>query len=206
MKVLVQNVEKKARLASRLVQMADEPDVCLIQEINLKTEESSFFEVAHNTSKIGYGTAIYGKLSLTDVRQVNSPHAETGGLIVKKTTVACYDKENMNIQVVSFHGYNGQPFKSISKLVDHVVAVLSVIPDGTRVLFAGDFNTWTKDHIDTVTGVMARYRFTHAFSWPYPGRDLPLDHVFVRGLKVDYHETYQNESDHLGALLQISSC
>jgi endonuclease/exonuclease/phosphatase family metal-dependent hydrolase len=198
MKVVVQNLQKRPGLASSLVHK-HEPDVLLAQEISLKTEEP-IFGTAHNTSKLGYGTAIYGMEAVTDVRLVSSPHAEIGGFIVKKTTVACC----AGVQFVSFHGYNGQPMKSVSKLTDHVAAVLAVIPPGTPALFAGDFNTWTELHINAVKALMAKAGFTLAYSWPYPGRDLPLDHAFVRSLRLESQSSYRNDSDHLGAVLELT--
>ena len=63
------------------------------------------FSKANFISKRGYGTAIYAKESdqIKNVENVLSPHAETGGFIFKKTTIAEYK----GIQFVTFHGYNG---------------------------------------------------------------------------------------------------
>lgn len=202
MRVIVQNVQKRPGLASSLIR-EHKPDVLLAQEINLKTEDKSLFETAaHSTSKMGFGTAVYGRgpTSLTDMILVNSPHAETGWLIVKKTTVALYED---GVHLVSFHGYNGMPFKSVSKLIDHVAAVLAVIPKGTPAVFAGDFNTWSKEHVDAVTNLMMNDGFMLACSWPYLGRKLPLDHAFIRNLRLDSYTTYENESDHTGIILDL---
>lgn len=81
-----------------------------------------------------------------NVRHVESPLAEVVGFIHKKTIIAV----NMGVEFVSFHGYNGQPMKNISKLVDHVDAVLTVLSPSGPVVFAGDFNTWTQAHLDGV--------------------------------------------------------
>uniref|UniRef100_A0A7S1ZMJ6 Endonuclease/exonuclease/phosphatase domain-containing protein n=1 Tax=Trieres chinensis TaxID=1514140 RepID=A0A7S1ZMJ6_TRICV len=196
MKVIVQNLQKRPSLASEIIEQHD-PDAFLAQEIDLRSERVTFG--AHNTSRLGFGTAVYGKAELTDVKLVTCPHAEFGGLIRKKTTVATMK----GVQIVSFHGYNGQPFKSIPNLVDHVEAVLSVLTPGPA-LFAGDFNTWSQPHLDAVNAVMVAAGFLLVFSWPYPGRDFPLDHSFVRDVRLVKSSCYDCASDHRGAILELN--
>jgi endonuclease/exonuclease/phosphatase (EEP) superfamily protein YafD len=176
--------------------------VLLVQEINLKTEEDGLFNKAHNTSKTGHGTAIYCKSgNITNIRQVESPHAEVGGCIRKKTTIATCDQ----IDFVSFHGYNGQPMKVLSKLLDHVRAVLVVLAPTGPTVFAGDFNTWSDEHVQAVGDELQKYHFVLAHSWPYPGRDVPLDHVFIRGdLQITVFDTFANASDHHGAVFELN--
>lgn len=169
----------------------------LAQEFGVFSES---IETVHNTSWFGYGTAIYSRnAELTNVRRVTSPHAELGGFIFKKTTVA----DCAGVQLVSFHAYNGQPMRNVQKLIDHVEAVVSVLDAGRPSLFGGDFNTWTQVHIDAVKKALSDAGFSLAFSWPYPGRDLPLDHVFVRGVRVETSYSYSCESDHRGAVIMV---
>lgn len=218
MRVVVQNLQKTGGLATRLIQEYD-PDVLLAQEINLRTENSVLF-AAHNVSTAGFGTAIGVQegTTCTDVRQVNSPYAEFGGFIRKKTTVAtvsvCKNEDDYvlvnSIRFVSFHGYNGQPFKDVSKLVAHVDAVLEVLESQDRatnclvpVVFAGDFNTWTVAHLDAINSRLDDAGFHHVCSWPYPGKEHPLDHAFIRGMQLKSSLFYRNESDHGGAVLEL---
>lgn len=195
MKVLIQNLQKIECLASQLFETYS-PDVMLVQEINLRSETSPF--PANHVSSLGYGTAIGSQYELTNIETVRSPHAEFGGFVHKKSTVATVD----SVQFVSFHGYNGQPFKNKEKLVSHVEAVLSVLSPGP-VLFAGDFNTWTEDHLVAVKGSMENQGFSLVHSWPYPGRAQPLDHAFARDLKVSGWQNYSCESDHNGVILEL---
>ena len=197
MKVLVQNLQKRDNLATELFQKYD-PDVMLLQEINTRSETLNF--PASYVSRMGYGTAIGSKLHITSIKRIQSPYAEFGGFIRKKTTVASID----NIQFVSFHGYNGQPFKNKDKLVAHVDVVLAQLSPGPSV-FAGDFNTWSKEHVEAVTKTLQKSGFRLIYSWPYPGRDIPLDHAFVRGLNVKDSQSYASASDHRGAILDIVS-
>ena len=197
MKIVVQNLAKKAGLATKLVEQY-QPDVLLAQEFNLSSES---LDTDHNTSRLGYGTAIYSRTPIvTNVRKVTSPNAEIGGFIFKKTIVV----DCMGVQFVSFHGYNGQPLRNVQKLVDHVSAVVSVIDVDHPCIFAGDFNTWSQAHIDAVEKVLADAGFTRAYSWSYPGRELPLDHAFVRGVRHESSFSYTCDSDHRGAVLEIN--
>lgn len=249
MKILIQNLQKQSGLAMEMMQTY-QPDVMLLQEINIRSENAGKnVTETHNTSRLGYGTAIYAynngganehqhhpyKISLVDSHRVDAPFPEFGGFIHKKTTIATalfkaaeYDNNNndndngadgtsIRVELVSFHGYNGQPFKSVPKLVAHVDAVLSVLrPEGPAV-FAGDFNTWTTTttdgHLAAVKQRMEHHGFHLAYSWPYPhkGRknssendELKLDHVFLRNVQLDDSLCFSSISDHLGALIDVS--
>ena len=196
--VMVQNLQKIQGLATELIHDQN-PDVMLAQEINLNSEKDTDFN-AHYTSSIGYGTAIYSKMPVTNVKLVKSPYAEFGGIIHKKTTIA----STGGIVFVSFHGYNGTPFKSIDKLLAHVQAVLSAIStENGPAVFAGDFNSWSQSHLDAIKSALESAGFNLAYSWPYAGRDFSLDHAFVRGLSVRKSSFYSSSSDHNGALLEL---
>jgi endonuclease/exonuclease/phosphatase family metal-dependent hydrolase len=233
MRILIQNLQKRDGLATELFNKHD-PDVMLCQEINLPSE-SCHFQQANNVSSMGFGTAIAigsklvntnANLSTRTIR-VQSPYAEFGGLIHKKTTVTCIIVNSIPVQFVSFHGYNGQPFKNVSKLVAHVEAVLAKMkthPCGDDddnnddsgnsdnnndnagpAVFAGDFNTWSQEHLDQCKQILQNAGFHLAYSWPYPGREqkTPLDHVFVRDLELKKSEYFTCLSDHKGAIVEL---
>lgn len=198
MKILIQNLNKKKGLATKLVKEY-QPDIMLAQEINLRSE--SINTVSNTSSRLGYGTAIYSHTAeITNVKKVNSPNSEFGGFIYKKTTIA----DCMGIQFVSFHGYNGQPMCNVQKLVDHVKAVVAVLDEELPCLFAGDFNSWSQAHLDAVEKVLSNAGFTLDYSWLYPGRTFPLDHAFVRGLQSESSMSFTSDSDHRGAVLEIN--
>jgi endonuclease/exonuclease/phosphatase (EEP) superfamily protein YafD len=201
MKVVIQNLQKKKGLATRLIEEVD-PDVFLAQEIHLSSEAvlaNPRFASAHTTSRRGFGTAIIAKEPLSDVQGVISPHAESGGFIVKKTTLA----RAGGVLFVSFHGYNGTPFRRVDKLCDHVAAVLERVPEDGPAVFGGDWNSWTPAHLDAISLLLESRGFTLAYSWPYPGREVPLDHVFLRGLTLVSASHFRSGADHLGALLSV---
>ena len=237
MKLLIQNLHKEKHLVCDLIQQHSEPDIMLVQEVNIKSEDDNIiinrygYDYASFTSRMGYGTAIYALKKdkkgsnnnndsnnnsnkndnnkiLTNIRHVKSPHNETGGMISKKTTIATYDNK---VELVSFHGYNGQPFKNIQYLVDHVMAVLQVLSSdkaSAPAIFGGDFNTWSIEHVNAVSKVLQEAGFTLAYSWPYPNRSVALDHVYVRngtGIKIKVGESsiYSNKSDHNGIIIEL---
>jgi endonuclease/exonuclease/phosphatase (EEP) superfamily protein YafD len=200
MKVLIQNLQKKQALASQLIQEY-EPDVMLAQEINLSSEDQPLcpYYQASNISFLGFGIAIYSKTPITNIKTINSPFPEFGGFIRKMTTVG----NSNGMQFVSFHGYNGIPFRrSKDKLVSHVKAVLNLLSSGPAV-FAGDFNTWSQEYLDSIVLALENEGFELVYSWPYQGRKLPLDHVFLRNCKLLTSSFYSCSSDHFGALVEI---
>lgn len=217
----MQNLQKRAGLGGDLIEKYN-PDVLLAQEINLKSEDQGLFGAAASyVSKFGYGTSICdGTSPPSHVRRVKSPHAETGGFVYKKTTIAttCFSLNDpttiaatidgdwchvIKIDCVSFHGYNGQPRKIVSNLVDHVRAARAALDDTGPAIFAGDFNTWTPEHLAAVSTELEKSGFQLAHSWKYPGKDTSLDHVFVRELQVQSFTTFSNSSDHDGAVFEV---
>ncbi len=200
--LLVQNLQKKDGLATQLW-TEHQPDIALLQEINLSSEDAAFAEAANVSKLSGFGTAIRAS-NVQDVRTVVSPHTEFGGFIRKKTTIAkCLDAR---IECVSFHGFNGTPFRRVDQLVDHVKAALAELTSSREApaIFAGDLNTWTPEHLQAVSHVLAEAGFVLATSWPYPGREHPLDHVFLRGLELKDVNVFESEADHRGALCTLS--
>lgn len=219
MKILIQNLQKQSGLAGELVE-EHHPDLMLAQEINLSSEDPKYhFDQACFVSKrLGYGTAI-GAIPqgdsteglLDNVCRVESPHAEAGGWITKKTTIADYhhsihktdQDSNCIVECISFHGYNGTPFRRYEEyLVDQVRAVLGKVRSSGQAIFAGDFNTWTPEHLARVSDEMAKHGFEHAYSWEYPNSTLTLDHVFLRELKLESATNYACKSDHRGAIVE----
>lgn len=205
-RIVVHNLQKQPHLGSDLI-AEHKPDFFLAQEINLFSERGQFSEEASFTNRFGYGTAIYSSdkvgSPLSHFHRVESPHAEVGGFIRKKTIIATTRMGESVVQLVSFHGYNGQPFKRVSYLVDHVQAVLDRIEEDC-VIFAGDFNTWTQAHLDAIKVPLEIAGFKHTISWPYPGREFPLDHVFLKGsIELEDSTIFASKSDHQGALLTL---
>lgn len=199
MKILVQNLQKRFHLGSDLIDR-EEPDVMLAQELFPWTERRDF--VTH-LAYFGCGTGLYyakGRDKVENPRQVDAPHAEVGGFVWKKTIVATIE----GIDFVSMHAYNGFPFKSIAKLLDHVRAVIKVLSSSGPAVFAGDFNTWSEEHLRAVQEVLGELGFRLVFSWTYPSRpNLTLDHVFVRDVHASAFSIVHSPSDHAGCLFRI---
>lgn len=198
-KVVVQNLHKRYALATELIKEHD-PDIMLTQAMILPSEAPVFNDANNVSSPLGYGTGIYGGVyEMTDVKKVDAAHSESILKTHKRTTVATMK----SVQFVSFHGYEAKSWKNVEKLLEHIRAVLNVLTPGP-VLFAGDFNTLTNNHVEAVKEVMENAGFELAYSWPYKGAGSPLDHAFVRGLTLVSSSNYVCASDHRGAVLEIS--
>jgi endonuclease/exonuclease/phosphatase (EEP) superfamily protein YafD len=135
---------------------------------------------------------------------VLSPHADLRarfwlGRVRKATCVAQLD---LGITLVSFHGYNGWPRRSPPHLADHVRAVLRAVPQGP-CLFAGDFNTFTKQHHTVVADLMREHGLSLAASVAYDGRRT-LDLAFTRGLSARLVGSGRYQSDHPYMVLEVS--
>ena len=92
--------------------------------------------------------------------------------------------------------------RGCSYLVDHVTEVLRALnPTGPSV-FAGDFNTWTPEHLTAVSDKLQAAGFHLAYSWKYPGKDLYLDHIFLRNLSLEKCSIFSNTADHSGAVFE----
>ena len=136
MRIIVQNLQKSDGLATDLFEEY-EPDVMLVEEINLHSEQHPYFP-ARSVSRMGYGTAIRirsKKLSeVTNIKYAQSPYAELGGMIRKKTTIATI---------------YGQTFKDKDKLVAHVDAVLAELDPGPAIWMQlrGNWLLWILIHV-----------------------------------------------------------
>lgn len=170
MKVLIQNLQKRSGLATDLLNEHD-PDVMLAQEISITYERNHYDDkyYAHNTSSLGYGTAIYSKgHDIRKVKLVEAPCSEFVGTIRKKTTIATCTSHY--IQFVSLHGYNGTPFRTTStaKLVAHVQlcwmfltqSVLRSWPEistrGLRIIWMPSSPSWNTKAIHFVWCILGR--------------------------------------------------
>jgi len=184
-RAIVHNLQKKPEVFLELLS-GHCPDIVLAQEVT-----DGLPLDAANVSSLGYGTGIYSTTDVTNIKRINSPHAEFIPTMRKKTTIGT----SHGVEWVSFHGYNGTPFRSAKKLTAHVRAALQALGSGPCV-FAGDFNTWSQTHFESVKFEMIKHGFTGHYSAPYKDRPLALDHVFVRGLWIESAYYYETASDH----------
>lgn len=126
-------------------------------------------------------------------------------------TFAKYPLSNQkNLLVISVHGINLTSHNSFERQMAQAEEVITA-HDGP-VIFAGDFNTRTKDRtehlfqivkrlkLDEVKFKNAEYRMVWKFTKNY------LDHGFTRGLTVKNAEVFKDSrgSDHRPLALEVS--
>lgn len=211
MKIYVQNLQKQNLVPTILEE--HKPDVALFSEW-VETPEAIYGEASHKyfvdvaksfkKKDRSIGTAIYSKDPEAIEQTVLSPHADFRaqfwkGTIKKATAIATLAN---GLTVVSFHGYNGWPRHNVQKLIDHVRAVLDVIPTGPCV-FAGDFNTFTNEHHSAVFNVMFEAGFSLRTSAPYDKKKV-LDLVYARGCTTQLLKIGRNESDHPFLVFEVT--
>ena len=178
------------------------PDVALFQEYwgayqLAAVESESYIGVSSTKKGFIYGTAIVTGGDLYDQHTVMSPHKEFLIGVQKATAIATV----AGVQFASFHGYNGWPFKDPKKLYEHLIAVVLALKEGPAVI-AGDFNTWTKEHLSTVSNVLGRYGFELMGSAKYDKKKT-LDLFYARGVKCLKFESGWAESDHPFMLCEL---
>jgi len=176
---------------------AQKPDVALFQEFwlsenpTLAAPYSMFLAQSFDKRGSPTGTTIHSVLPIERTMVVLSPHEEILIGVKKATAIGTVD----GVQFASMHGYNGWPRKDVEYLIDHVGAVLSAMNSQGPAVFAGDFNSWTPEHISEVKRVCHEFGFEFFNSVPYDSKKT-FDMVFIRDLKCSDFKTGRGLSDH----------
>ncbi len=147
----------------------------------------------------------------TDVQYLRSEGREFLGFSPKMTLITKYALEGLDkeLMVINIHALNSVTWK---KLAAQILAALRVARDHDGpVLFAGDFNTWSRKKEAFVLRAMERAGFSNTqlqfseYRMHVFGR--PLDYIFTRGLKAKSAEVLfmAMGSDHkpLSAVLSV---
>jgi len=201
-------------------------DVGLFQEFDCKQQSASMattngdFHQFFAHSFDDYGTCIYSRPDFTSTDIAMAPRGDYRvkfwkGLVYKATAIALLDSVALfpkGIIVVSFHGYNGSlQGRDPKDLFDHVSEVLRHVEAmdqgrGIPCVFAGDFNTFEREHHIAVDSAMETHGFRKAFGVPYkPGGDRVLDMVYTRNCmarRVPVANPY-HDSDHPFMLFDV---
>jgi hypothetical protein len=181
-------------------------EVALFQEYNALFAQrvEGYFKFEAISFDDTFGTSVFSREKPIAVHEVKSPHWDYRaqiwkGPIYKNTAVATFEN---GLTVVSFHGFNGtMRGRDPEMLVDHIEAVLKVIPSGSCI-FAGDFNTFTREHQEAVGLVMDKHAFTRAIQVPYDDKKT-LDMVYTRNCTAQLVESGHYKSDHPFMLFDV---
>lgn len=219
-KVLVWNMYKagKDSWASDYRKLIKNVDILMLQEIF--TVPKMIHEIRRDTGRLYFlatsfkdkkknlartGTATASRFSPVSVGWQRSRYREPIIRTPKMVSIAEYDLSGTddNLLTLNIHAIN---FVSTRKLKHMIVTALErAAKHRGPVVFAGDFNTWSKRKLRMMYREMNRYNFKEV-RFPRLGKDDGrmktfgniLDHVFVRDLKVKKAKVYANieGSDH----------
>jgi len=123
------------------------------------------------------------------------------GMAHKATAIALLVS---GLTVVSFHGYNGTfQGRKVEDLMGHIDVVMGSLQntDGP-VVWAGDFNTFTAEHLQAVDDYMTAAGFCCDLRVPYDSKKT-LDLVFTRLCRAELVETGKHYSDHPYIVFEI---
>lgn len=164
---------------------------------------TSFKDKKNNLARTGTGTA--SRFTPVSIGWQRSRYREPIIRTPKMVSIAEYDLSGTdeNLLTLNIHAIN---FVSTRKLKHMVVTALErAAKHNGPVIFAGDFNTWSKRKLRMLYQEMSRFNFKEV-QFPKIGKDDGrmrtfgniLDHVFVRDLKVKKSKVYADieGSDH----------
>lgn len=200
--LLVWNIYKGGLLAWRidLQRFAYGRDLILLQEGILNTDMRGELD-ASNKHQFVFATSFIYKSSghatgivtgavtpPNHIEYLRSDGRELLGFSPKMTLITKYPLRNMNqeLMVINIHALNSVSWK---KMAAQIIPALRIAGDHPGpVIFAGDFNTWSKRKEAFVLRSMARAGFKSIeFSNPQDRMHVfgrALDYIYVRGLKA----------------------
>ncbi|MGE3608424.1 MAG: endonuclease/exonuclease/phosphatase family protein [Bacteriovoracaceae bacterium] len=162
---------------------------------------SFLYRKDHNTAS---GTMIGSKVEPTEVLVKQTVDFEPVVHTPKTMTIAKYPIEGLNSEllVISIHGINITRFETFKRHLDQ--AKVEILKHDGPILFAGDFNSRTKQRIHYMIGLTTELKLkpiefkngNQRMAWKFTNNY--LDWGFTRGLKVKQAEVITSSigSDH----------
>jgi len=102
--------------------------------------------------------------------------------------------------LINIHGINFVSTRSFEKQIIEILKVidstLELNPD-SKIVFAGDMNTWNTSRMNFVTRELRQRDFAHV-GFQQDNRNLKLDHIFVKGCSIEAAQLHSKikTSDH----------
>lgn len=166
------------------------------QMVNALNFNFSFHKSFCNKKNEATGVLNAARFQLLQNQTLVSPDTEP---ILKTPKVSGYSYMEINgvgpVHIINTHALN---FNLGSKFKRHVNSVANFISTlQGPVIWIGDFNTWNRDRMQHLVSLAQRLQLAH-INLNSDRRTLKLDHVFVRGLKIESAELLNeyNTSDH----------
>ncbi|MDD0853901.1 endonuclease/exonuclease/phosphatase family protein [Halobacteriovorax sp. GB3] len=213
--LLVWNIFKgnKEDWSSDLKSLSHNKDLILLQEMLLNKKMKSVLEEFTNYQFDGAISFLYESeniptgvitasrakpfVSKAFISKVKEPILRTP----KTGMVSKYSLEGRNdtLLVINIHAINFVSLKSFSSQLDEYSSILKL--HNGPIIFAGDFNTWSKERLNYLQNYMSEYDlkaidFLDDDRLKFLGN--PLDFIYVRGLDYSFARvrTDREGSDH----------
>ncbi len=208
--VITWNVHKLSddQLMPDLVNLAHNADIIFIQEAmheaSLQNELAtkfnkhfSFHKSFCNASKKATGVMTASRYEMNNSITIVSPDTEPFTFTPKVSGYSVIEiPEVGKVHLINTHALNFNTGSKFERQIDHLAEFIKTL-DGP-VIWAGDFNTWTRGRKDHLFETAANLGFTRLKPL-VDKRILKLDHVLSRGLEVVDINLLNNykSSDHL---------
>ena len=202
--------------------LSQDQDIVILQEAHLDTNFNQIFNYSTDFSfvfatawiDIKYKTSVSsgvmtGSIQKPEIYQwQRSYYLEP---IIRTPKMALFSKYYLEdidkvLMVGNIHAINFVTTKKFRHMIRNAVKELAA--HNGPIIFAGDFNTWSKRKTHFLKSEMKRLGFTEVvFEQDYRKRFLGniLDYVFVKGLKVNHSiAPVSNGSDHNPMLVNLS--
>lgn len=151
----------------------------------------------YNANDIPTGVATGSSAQAQSVRFIQSEAREPMTRTPKMVLLSQYniDGSSESLLVINVHMINfvfDRNFESMLEQIDHEIKA-----HAGPIIFAGDFNTWSASRMKLLRVFAAKHGMIHAAPSIDP-RMLQLDHLFVRGFKVNRAQVLNRfeSSDH----------
>lgn len=191
--------------------MVDQTDFLLIQEatdqkimtqtITKKFKSFNFYK-AWNNNKYATGVANASHTKPYYTRSYISPVTEPILNTPKAISLQKYKRGKQDLLIINIHAINFRLLKAFKK---HITQVDSDIKNHKGpIIYAGDFNTWSKSKKDFIDNYLASYGLKEAVM-KRVHNGLHLDHIYLRGFKNFQAEQLENKStsDHYPIMLNV---
>jgi len=214
-KIFVWNLFKgeKKNWSKDYAKLSQGHDILMLQEAYLSSTMRDIFETSqhyryemavsfiYRREDAATGTVIGSRFSPHRSGFIRSEYYEPFIKTPKTMTYAFYPIEGKleSLLVINIHAINFANFNCFKSQIDQAI---ELIEEHTGpIIFAGDFNTRTRQRLEYLKNLLGEHRLTEL-----PFRDdartsvvgLPLDHIFVRNLLIKDAKVLKkvNSSDH----------
>ncbi len=219
---LSRKVEEAVRILTENEEVKDADIICLqemtaesvVQVARILGYNYVYYPSAvHPANNSDFGNAVLSKWPVLADRKINLPHSDADRLY-KLHRVAVEATILIGETPVLVYSTHLGAILTPQKRLEQAVAVLAAVPgESPHCLIAGDFNTYTQNHLQPIVDVFERSGFllaTDDLAWTYKhwywlNKKSKLDLIFTKGLESVGADRIYNRtaSDHVPVWVEI---